>query len=130
MTHCHPRLLLTSVATARSSWRTPTMPVRGTHSTTRGMRVVDRWLCWRRPSTPGTVARLEKLGVREGWHCLEVGAGRSSIADWLCRRVGPQGHVLATDLDVRFVEAGVPHTNLEVRRHDIRFDPLPGTPST
>src|SRR3712207_8426843 len=73
---------------------------------------------------PGTIARLEARGVGEGWRCLEVGAGGGSIADWLCRRVGSTGHVLATDLDVRFVEQ-LGHANLEVRRHDIRFDPLP-----
>jgi SAM-dependent methyltransferase len=73
---------------------------------------------------PGTVRHLEALGVGAGWRCLEVGAGGGSIAEWLCRRVGSSGHVLATDLDTRFLDA-LDHANLTVRRHDILTDPLP-----
>ena len=53
---------------------------------------------------PGTIRHLAALGVAPGWRCLEVGAGGGSIAAWLCERVGPQGTVLATDLDTRWVE--------------------------
>jgi len=73
---------------------------------------------------PGTIRHLETLGVRAGWQCLEVGGGGGSIADWLCRRVGPDGHVLTTDLDTRFL-AVLDQPNLEVRRHDIVTDALP-----
>ena len=73
---------------------------------------------------PGTISQLEKIGVRGGWHCLEVGAGGGSIADWLCDRVGVNGSVLATDIDTRFVET-LGRPNLEVRRHDIVSDLLP-----
>ena len=53
-----------------------------------------------------------------------MGAGGGSIATWLCDRVGPTGHVVATDIDPRYLDAaGRP--NLEVRRHDIASDPLP-----
>jgi SAM-dependent methyltransferase len=72
---------------------------------------------------PGTIRHLTDLGVAEGWHCLEVGAGGGSIATWLCDSVGATGHVLATDIDPRFLDAaGRP--NLEVRQHDIASDPL------
>jgi SAM-dependent methyltransferase len=72
---------------------------------------------------PGTIAHLEEIGVEEGWHCLEAGAGGGSVAGWLSRRVGSAGRVVATDLDVRFVrELGL--ENLEVREHDIASDPL------
>lgn len=67
---------------------------------------------------PITIECLEKIGVREGWHCLEVGAGAGSIAEWLCRRVGPKGKVVATDLQTKFLDA-IDAPNLEVRRHDI-----------
>jgi ubiquinone/menaquinone biosynthesis C-methylase UbiE len=40
--------------------------------------------------------------VQPGWRCLEVGAGRGSMAVWLAQRVGPSGHVVATDVDVGF----------------------------
>jgi len=73
---------------------------------------------------PGTITQLEKIGVRGGWHCLEVGAGGGSIAEWLCDRVGVNGRVLATDIDTRFLET-LARPNLEVRRHDIVSDPVP-----
>jgi SAM-dependent methyltransferase len=73
---------------------------------------------------PGTIRHLEALGVAEGWHCWEVGAGGGSIAAWLARRVGPSGHVLATDLDTRFVEE-IASSHLTVQRHDILADDPP-----
>jgi SAM-dependent methyltransferase len=73
---------------------------------------------------PGTIRHLAELGVAEGWHCLEVGAGGGSIATWLCDRVGAAGHVVATDIDPRFLDAAH-RPNLQVRRHDIASDPLP-----
>lgn len=71
-----------------------------------------------------TISHLEKIGVGRGWRCWEIGAGPGSIAQWLCRKVGPDGAVLATDIDTRFLESGRPG-NLEVRRHDIVADTLP-----
>ena len=71
---------------------------------------------------PGTIRRLDRLGVSRGWRCLEVGAGHGSIARWLAERVGPTGSVVAADLDPRFLTdmpAGV-----DVRRLDIRHDDL------
>jgi len=73
---------------------------------------------------PGTIRHLEECGVQRGWHCLEVGAGSGTIASWLADRVGPEGRVLATDIDPRHLESlNLP--NLEVRRHDIATDRLP-----
>src|SRR3982074_3736297 len=66
----------------------------------------------------GTIQHLEQRGVAPGWHCWEVGGGGGSIASWLSRRVGPDGRVLVTDIDPRFLETlKVP--NLEVRRHNV-----------
>jgi 2-polyprenyl-3-methyl-5-hydroxy-6-metoxy-1,4-benzoquinol methylase len=73
---------------------------------------------------PLTRRRLEELGVRSGWRCLEVGAGAGSIASWLCRKVGSAGRVVATDIDTRFLEE-LHAANFEIRCHDIRTDPLP-----
>jgi SAM-dependent methyltransferase len=42
---------------------------------------------------PTSVQRLEATGVAEGWRCLEIGAGRGSVAHWLANRVGPSGSV-------------------------------------
>lgn len=52
---------------------------------------------------PATIRRLERIGVREGWSCLEVAAGRGSIAAWLGDRVGSRGQVLAVDINTRFL---------------------------
>lgn len=74
---------------------------------------------------PVTIRHLERLGVTDGWHCLDVGAGGGSIARWLAARVGSTGRVLATDLDVRLLERGLRGHHVEVRRHDIVHDDLP-----
>jgi len=71
-----------------------------------------------------TISFLERIGVRTGWHCLEVGSGHGSIASWLAGRVGDDGSVLATDIDPRFLVA-TRSPNVEIRRHDISVDPLP-----
>jgi SAM-dependent methyltransferase len=73
---------------------------------------------------PWTIRNLGKIGVREGWNCLEVAGGGGSIAEWLCRQVGGSGLVVATDLEPRFLEA-INLSNLEVWRHDILREPLP-----
>jgi SAM-dependent methyltransferase len=61
--------------------------------------------------------------TRPGWRCLEVGGGGGSMAEWLCSVVGPEGIVVATDLETNFLSA-IDAPNLEVRRHDIVQDPL------
>lgn len=71
---------------------------------------------------PATTRRLDALSLREGARCLEVGAGGGSIARWLADRVGPDGHVVAADIDCRFLR-DMPG-NVEVRQLDIRADDL------
>jgi SAM-dependent methyltransferase len=73
-----------------------------------------------------TFRRLDALGSFVGWSCLEVGAGAGSVTRFLAERVGPDGRVVATDIDPRFLGAGdrLP-CNVEVRRHDILTDPVP-----
>jgi len=71
----------------------------------------------------GTIRYFEEIGVSSGWRCLEVGGGGGTIAEWLCQRVGTAGHVVATDLDTRLLEA-ILSPNIEVRRHDIVNDEL------
>jgi SAM-dependent methyltransferase len=72
---------------------------------------------------PISTGRLNRLGVGPGWNCLEVGAGEGSVARWLASRVGPQGRVVATDLNLRFL-AGHGLPGVEARRHDILTDDL------
>jgi SAM-dependent methyltransferase len=75
---------------------------------------------------PNTIRHLERLGVSDGWRCLEVGGGGGSIAAWLARRASETGHVLVTDIDTRHLAPlevqGLP--NLTVQRHDVERDPL------
>lgn len=71
---------------------------------------------------PITTAALDELGVRPGWHCLEVAAGSGSIATWLADRVGPEGRVTALE---RYPQAIEPRRNLSVVRRDVVADPLP-----
>lgn len=85
----------------------------------------DRWLSLLEELfDPLTVRRLEGVGVAPGWHALEVGAGRGSIASWLASRVGEGGRVVATDIDTSLLEER-DHPNLEVVRHDVLVDDLP-----
>jgi len=51
----------------------------------------------------GTTHLLGSLGVGPGWRRLEVGGGDGSVAAWLSERVRPDGYVLATDFDPRFL---------------------------
>lgn len=76
-----------------------------------------------RLNDPATIEYMELVGVGRGWSCLEVGGGAGSITRWLCERVGPEGRVVATDIDTRFLEE-IDAPNLEVRRHDILEDEL------
>jgi SAM-dependent methyltransferase len=75
---------------------------------------------------PLTTRHLVATGIGPGWRCWEIGGGSGSIGRWLSDRIGPEGHVLMTDIDPRFLaEKG--RSNLEVRRHDVGLDPLPDT---
>lgn len=65
---------------------------------------------------------LGHIGVERGWQCLEIGAGAGSITRHLAGLVGAQGHVVATDIDPRFL-TDLP-SNVEVRHHDVEVDPL------
>lgn len=71
---------------------------------------------------PVTFRHLTAVGVGPGWRCLEIGAGAGSVAAWLSTTVGPGGRVVATDLDVRFLD-GL-GDDVEVVRHDVTRDPL------
>ena len=73
---------------------------------------------------PTSFSRATALGVREGWRCLDAGAGGGSFARWLSNRVGPTGSVVAADLDTRLLE-GIDAPNVEVRQMDLVTDELP-----
>jgi ubiquinone/menaquinone biosynthesis C-methylase UbiE len=75
---------------------------------------------------PGSTAHFARLGVTEGSHVLMVAGGGGSLVEWIARRVGPTGRVLATDLDPRhLLPLAERYEQLEVRRHNIVTEPLP-----
>ena len=68
--------------------------------------------------------------VQPGWRCLEVGAGgRGSMAAWLAEQVGATGHVVATDVDTRYLSR-LEFPNLEVIEHNILEDPNRRAPTS
>ena len=71
-----------------------------------------------------TRRHLDRFGIGAGWNCLEVGAGGGSVAGFMSERVGPAGHVVATDINIDWMAGSLP-ANVELRRHDIGIDPLP-----
>jgi precorrin-6B methylase 2 len=76
---------------------------------------------------PVSIGHLSRVGVNPGARCLEIGAGGGSIARWLASRAGPDGHVMAIDLDTRwFQHDGSPQ--LEVRQLDVVTGPIPEGP--
>jgi 2-polyprenyl-3-methyl-5-hydroxy-6-metoxy-1,4-benzoquinol methylase len=75
----------------------------------------------------GTREHLLRVGVRPAARCLEVGAGGGTVAFWLVSQVGPDGEVVATDLETDFLNAEASHhRGLKVLRHDITAEDLPG----
>ncbi|MFI5836746.1 methyltransferase [Micromonospora sp. NPDC051300] len=69
-----------------------------------------------------TRGHAERLGLRAGWRCWEVGAGGPGVPEALAAAVGPTGHVLATDIDPSWLD---PRGGYEVREHDVARDPPP-----
>lgn len=74
-----------------------------------------------------TFRHFETVGLDEGWRCWEVGAGGPTVPAWLAARVGPRGHVVATDIDVSWTGAATAG-GVEVLRHDVAVDAPPAGP--
>jgi ubiquinone/menaquinone biosynthesis C-methylase UbiE len=77
-----------------------------------------------------TSALFDRLGVGAGLRCLDVGCGGGDVTFELARRVGPQGRVVAVDIDetkldlARQEAAAQRIGNVEFRALDIRTQPL------
>jgi SAM-dependent methyltransferase len=88
---------------------------------------MDRFTAFTTLFDPATFRHLDGLGLAPGWRCWEVGAGGTSVVTFLSERVGPGGHVLASDINVSWAgEAAAP--NIEVIEHDAAADPPPEGP--
>jgi len=73
---------------------------------------------------PFSRAMLDRVGLRPGARCLEVGAGRGSVARELAARAGA-ANVTATDLSTRLL-GPIAELGVRVLRHDVLCDPAPG----
>lgn len=87
----------------------------------------DRLRLMSRLLDPSSRFHLSRIGVTDGWRCLEVGAGNGSLSQWLAEQVGPDGTVLATDLHPDLMQ-GIAGPNLVVRAFDVVHDEAPGAP--
>ncbi|MGC1868698.1 MAG: class I SAM-dependent methyltransferase, partial [Pseudolabrys sp.] len=76
---------------------------------------------------PSSEFHLRRIGVATGWRCLEIGAGNGSLSQWLAQRVGPTGHVIASDIHTDLM-IGIADSNLEVRKFDVVHDEPPDAP--
>jgi SAM-dependent methyltransferase len=72
---------------------------------------------------PIELAHITRLGVRPGWRCLELGCGNGSISQTLAKLVSPNGHVVASDIDLTYIEH-LEAPCLEVRRINILQDEI------
>ena len=70
---------------------------------------------------------LDRIGVKAGWACLDIGCGPGGITGLLSERVGPTGRVVGLDMDEQFLahaRANAPD-NVEFRRGDAYGSDLP-----
>jgi SAM-dependent methyltransferase len=91
---------------------------------------MDRFTAFTTLFDPATFRHLDGLGLAPGWRCWEVGAGGTSVVDYLSERVGPAGHVLATDINLSWAAGtdGAAAPNVELLEHDVAAGPPPGGP--
>lgn len=85
----------------------------------------DRFTALAELLDPVTFRHIDALGIGAGARCWEVGAGGASVPGALAERVGPAGHVLATDIDTSWLPADAPY---ETRVHDVGTEPPPEGP--
>lgn len=53
---------------------------------------------------PDAAVMLDRIGVKPGWRCLDLGCGPRGITDLLSERVGASGRVVGLDADPVFLE--------------------------
>jgi SAM-dependent methyltransferase len=88
---------------------------------------MDRFTAFATLFDPSTFRHLDVLGLAPGWRCWEVGAGGTTVVAHLAARVGPRGHVLATDINLAWA-ANAAAPNVTILEHDVAGDPPPGGP--
>jgi SAM-dependent methyltransferase len=76
---------------------------------------------------PDTEVMLDRIGVRAGWRCLDIGCGPGGITGLLSERVGRVGRVVGLDMNEGFLAHARAHApaNVEFRRADALGSDLP-----
>lgn len=73
---------------------------------------------------PKTAEFIGAADIAPGQRCLELGAGSGAVARWMAEHTGPDGTVVAVDLDTDHIPE---RPGIEVYRHDINDGlPVPG----
>lgn len=76
---------------------------------------------------PYTEKLLQRIDVRSGWHCLDLGCGPVGATHVLSERVGPSGHVVGLEYNREFAAIarhGAP-ANVEIVEGDAYASGLP-----
>src|SRR5262245_42497502 len=100
-----------------------TYAIRGGRSGRERLRVLSHVL------QAGTLDFLDKVGLRPGMACMDVGCGGGDVSRELARRVGARGHVMALDIDSTQLEivqtetAAQNITNVTYRTVDVTNPP-------
>ena len=72
-----------------------------------------------------TRRHLDRFGIDAGLAAVSRWAPAAGPSQrFMSERVGPTGHVVATDINIDWMAGSLP-ANVELRRHDIGVDPLP-----
>jgi SAM-dependent methyltransferase len=88
----------------------------------------DRFVAMAELFDPVTMRHVEALGIGRGARIWEVGAGGAALPAALARVAGPDGRVLATDIDTTWLDDTAAGGAFEVRRHDVGTEPPPDPP--
>ncbi|MGW1004755.1 class I SAM-dependent methyltransferase [Streptomyces sp. NPDC002520] len=89
-----------------------------------GAKERDRLRLLARLTDPLHQRTLRAAGMRAGLRCLELGSGAGTMAEWMADQVGPEGYVLATDINLSLLK-DLRRPNLEVRELDVITGEIP-----
>jgi ubiquinone/menaquinone biosynthesis C-methylase UbiE len=71
-----------------------------------GKEGYDRLLVLARALGPGTERLFDRIGLRPGMHCLDLGCGGGEVSFAMAERVGSSGSVVGIDMDEVKLELG------------------------
>lgn len=96
-----------------------------------GLQGRERLRVLSRVMSPSTTQLLDRLGLREGMRCIDVGCGGGDVTVEIARRVGAGGQVLGLDRDAvelaiaREEARGFGLAQIAYEVHDLLVDQLP-----